>query len=221
MARRGRGGGHRQNNGQRGRQHGSQRQAVDPEIMFASYQLTDAQKNRIVFYLTQSAAMFLSQQIESPSTLKQDEARSMIMTHWWHSLCMTRTAQGLSVDVNTNALMYRSYWFGFTEGGSQSPFVEVACQVCDPNATLPEDWLDTCEMELSHSYDREAIARLRERILALAKENPEPEEKAEPQATEKGPEEETEPQATNNDPPVVSRKFAPGESWADRMEMDE
>lgn len=171
--------------------------------MFASYQLTDSQKNRIVFYLAQSAAMFLSQQIEAPSILKQDEARSMIMTHWWNSLCMTRTAQGLSVDVNTNALMYRSYWFGFTEGGSQSPFLEVACQVCDPNATLPDDWLDTCETELSHSYDREVIASLRERIMAMAK--AEPEEKAEPETkTEKEP-----------------RKFAPGESWADRMEMDD
>lgn len=220
MARRGRGGDHRQNNGQRGRQHGRpQRQPVDPEIMFASYQLSDSQKNRIVFYLAQSAAMFLSQQIESPSILKQDEARSMIMTHWWNSLCMTRMAQGLSVDTNTNALMYRSYWFGFTEGGSQSPFVEVACRVCDPNATLPDDWLDTCEAELSHSYDREAMASLRERILALAKETPqteaeekEPEDKAEPETkTEKEPQQEK----------AVSRKFASGESWADRMEMDD
>lgn len=184
--------------------------------MFASYQLSDTQKKRIAFYLGQSAAMFLCELVQTPAIHKQEDARAMILSHWWSSLCMARAAQGLSVDINSNALMYRTYWFAFTDGCSASPFMDVASKVCDPNCPLPEDWLDTVTEELSHTHTREAIGALRERIVEMSKELPTDEGKTQPEPETGG---ETQQKAEPKS--QVSRAFAPGESWADRMEMDE
>lgn len=186
--------------------------------MFASYQLSDTQKKRIAFYLSQSAALFLCELIQTPVIHKEEDARAMILSHWWSSLCMSRLAQGLSVDINSNALMYRTYWYAFTDGCSASPFMDVASKVCDPDCSLPEDWLDICTEELSHTHTREAIGAVRERILDMTKAPPTElqEESAQPE-----PEPEAEPQQKAETESLVSHTFAPGESWADRMEMEE
>lgn len=216
MARRGKGhASQSDNSGERQRHERGGRkslQHVDPEIKFASYQLSDTQKKRIVYYLTRSALMFLLKQLEVPSPVKEHDARSMILTDWWNSLCTNRVTQGLNIDVNESALMYRSYWFGFTEGCSQSPFVDVACKVCDPAAELSEGWLETCAEELqevSDHYTPDMIKTMRDQVVEKSQ-----------QTTAK---EETDKQVATPEPEggKTESRFAPGESWADRMEMEE
>lgn len=210
MARRGRGqrhesgGRHRLNN-------------VDPETKFASYQLSDTQKKRIVYYLSRSALMFLLKQMETPSPVKEHDARSMILTDWWNSLCTNRVAQGLNIDVNHSALMYRSYWFGFTEGCSQSPFVEAVCKVCDPEAELPEGWLETCVEELqevSDQYTHDMIKTMRDQVVEKSQQA-----RVDGQTNQKEDSADTAIQEVKTHD--SKSQIAPGESWADRMEMEE
>jgi len=98
----------------------------------------------------QSAAMFLAQQMMAPQvqSTPSETASTAILNHWWESLCASRTAQGLSVDVNGNALMYRSYWYGL-EAANTLPGMRLAVALCDPDSTLPDDWPGVFEQEFA------------------------------------------------------------------------
>lgn len=125
--------------GGRGRGRGRGGLRGPPEVVFASYELSDVQKKRIDVYIMQSAAMFLAQQVAEPCAVPAEEAKAAILNHWWQSLCMSRAAAGLATDVNSSALMYRSYQHGYA-AADELEGLKLACAASDPAVELSEGW---------------------------------------------------------------------------------
>ena len=170
--------------GGRGRGRGRGRGAIrgPPEVVFASYELSDVQKKRIDAYIMESATMFLGQQIAEPAALAADEAQATILNHWWQSLCMSRSSAGLATDVNASALMYRSYQHGHAAAGELEG-LRLACVAADPAAELPDNWREILE---GHFPDipAEAVEALRESITAAAEQQHAKQQGAEQQHAE-------------------------------------
>lgn len=181
-----------------------------PEVAFASYQLSDAQKRRIDTFVLQSAEMFMIQACSDavaafPPPVAQADARGMVLGHWWQSLCATRAGQGLCTDVAASALMYRTYCYGME---IELPELALVCAVCDPAAELPDGWDATLGALFQHLPM--PLAELRRAVLEAAK--------AQPGAQ---PPERPEPQAPKIAAPQPIRPAILGPSWADEMEEDD
>lgn len=191
-----------------------------PEVVFASYQLSDAQKRRIDTFVLQSAEMFMIQACSDavaafPPPVAQADARGMILGHWWQSLCATRAGQGLCTDVAASALMYRTYCYGMAV---ELPELALVCAVCDPAAELPDGWDATLGALFQHLPM--PLAELRRAVLEAAKAQPETRAQPEPSETS-GVVQPSEPQAPKIAAPQPIRPAILGPSWADEMEEDD
>jgi hypothetical protein len=186
-----------------------------PEVAFASYQLSDAQKRRIDTFVLQSAEMFMIQACSDavaafPPPVAQADARGMILGHWWQSLCATRAGQGLCTDVAASALMYRTYCYGMAV---ELPELALVCAVCDPAAELPDGWDATLGALFQHLPM--PVAELRRAVLeGAAQPEPQPSEPSGAAQPEK-------PKAPKIAAPQPIRPAVSGPSWADEMEEDD